>query len=138
MNNSDIENVAVNPGEILTGLYERERYLQHQGQTILVHDYSGLNGDEAARMVATHADYVVARGVQDILMLVDVTDAYANRVALSAFKKNTKKNRQYFKKVAVVGAVGVVRFFLDLVNRFANTDARPFDTEQQALDWLVE
>ncbi len=138
MNDGSIEDVAIEPAEALIGLSERESYIQHAGQTILVHDYSGLVGDEAARLAIFHSESVQKRGIYNILLLVDVTDAYANKEALRAFKKATKRTRTQFKKVAIIGVVGVVKFFLDLVNRFSDLDAHSFNTQEEALDWLVE
>ncbi len=119
-------------------LVDREKYVFYKRKKILVHDYSGLTGEKAVHAVTEHAEAVVRRGKRNLVMLVNVTDAYANREVLAAFKQNWAKNAEYFDKTAVVGARGVVKFFLDLVNRFASTNALAFDDEQAALDWLVE
>ncbi|MCP4606766.1 MAG: STAS/SEC14 domain-containing protein [Proteobacteria bacterium] len=119
-------------------LYERTSWIKHKGQTILVRDYSKLGGEEAIRIVTQHADEVDKKGIRGLLVLVDITDAYANKEVLSAFKNASAKAKPYFKKTAVIGAVGVLKFFLHLVDTFASLESRSFDTKEEALDWLVE
>ncbi len=120
-----------------SGLVERESWITHNGKKVLLHDYSGLFGEEAADAVANHADAVIKRGKRDLLMLADVTGAYADKAVLAAFKKHSSRNADYVKKVAVIGATGVTLFFLDIVTRFSGMAAKPFPTKEQALEWLV-
>ncbi|MCP4678996.1 MAG: STAS/SEC14 domain-containing protein [Deltaproteobacteria bacterium] len=136
--NGNMDNMDSSENQSLDGLVDREKYIYHKNIKILVHDYSNLTGESAVHTVTAHADAVIRRGERNLVMLVDVTDAFADREVLAAFKRNWARNTGFFNKTAVVGAQGVVRFFLDLVNRFANTNALAFDEEQEALDWLVE
>ena len=39
---------------------------------------------------------------------------------------------------AVVGATGVLEFFLQVVNKFSNIGGKPFKTRAEAMDWLAD
>ncbi len=120
------------------GPVDREAWISHLGKKVLLHDYSGLHGEAAIAAVVQNADDVINRGQRNLLILVDVTDAFADRAVLAAFKKHAARNKDYVKKAAVVGAVGVTLYFLDLVSRVSGMSAKPFRTEAEALDWLTE
>ena len=116
----------------------RDRYIEHAGQKILLHDFTDLDGDAAAQLVLWCANNMIARGDRDLLVLTDVTGAYGNKDAIAAFKKATYRTRFYCKKTAVVGARGVVKFFLDLIVRFSGFEnTREFETREEALAWLT-
>ena len=122
---------------IYTDLVERELLIHHQGKKVLLHDYSGLHGWQAEQTVSNHGAAVIARNQRNLLLLVDVTDGAADRRVLQAFKREAQRNAPYIKKVAVVGAVGVLEFFLHLVSEFSGLTPRPFATRSEAIDWLV-
>jgi len=119
-------------------LVERESLVQHKGKLILVDDYSHFHGEEAVRIIRLHADAAIRRNKYDLLNLVDVTGSFANREVLAALKETAKMTECFYHKVAVIGCEGVLRFFLDLVNKFSGMGAKPFDTKKEALDWLVK
>ena len=45
--------------------------------------------------------------------------------------------KPYTKKVSVVGVRFTQNYILTLVNLFSNLDIKPFDTIDDAKDWLV-
>lgn len=117
---------------------KRENWIVHKGKRILFHDYSGLRADEATQTVINLTDCIVNRGVDNLLFLVDVTGTLSNPKTITTFKKEAARSQPFTKKTAVIGVGGIVKFFLTVVNRAANTSAVAFDSKSEALDWLVE
>ncbi len=116
---------------------ERETWLDHRGHKILKHSYVGLSGDPGLQAVHWLKNCIVNRKQYNLLFLIDITDAYANKEILAAFKNAALEVKPFIEKTAVVGATGVLAFFLHLINKFSKLDARPFDTVEEALDWLI-
>ncbi|MCP4601322.1 MAG: STAS/SEC14 domain-containing protein [Proteobacteria bacterium] len=118
-------------------LVERERVIYYKGKMILINDWSNLHGDEALRIIALHSDALIRRGRRNILNLVDVTGGFVNKEVLSALKADAKETQYYYKKIAVIGVVGVLQYFLHIVNAFSGIGVKAFSTEEEALEWLI-
>ncbi len=118
-------------------LVERESIIVYQGKVILFDDYSHFHGEEAIRIIRLHGAAVLRRNRFNLLGLIDVTGSYANQEVLAVLKETAKLTARFYAKSAVIGCVGVQKYFLMLVNKFSGMGARPFDHKQDALDWLV-
>ena len=77
-----------------------------------------------------------------VLYLGNIEDATVSKEVMDWIKTNgpdTGRNRM--EKLAVVGASGVKKVFMDVVQLVLSkvaVPARGFKTEQEALDWLVQ
>ena len=75
----------------------------------------------------------------DLCILTDVTGAYGTKKALASFKAATSNNAVYYKKIAVIGAEGIVKFFFNVVKTFSSLEnARLFEKKEEAIAWLTE
>ena len=117
---------------------ERESWILHEGKTILFHDYRGIQGEDRVDIVRLHGSAVAARGQRGLLLLVDVTDAIADKELVRAFKETSRANRALFGKIAVVGVAGLLKVFAQTVTRFADLAPSYFDTIDEAKDWLAK
>lgn len=118
-------------------LAERVRWITHRGQQVLVHNYADLANEEYTDSINRRVAEIRDAGTRDILLLLDVTDSYIDRDTLSTFRQAGKDVRPYVRKLAVIGVSGVQRYFLHLINQFSKIGAEPFETEQEAIDWLT-
>ncbi len=115
-----------------------ERWIKHNGRRILVNQYTGLNIKDIPTAVEANKEAIIKRNRKKLLVLVDITDAYANKEILELFKRTGAELNPYIHKSAIIGAVGVQKFFLRLVNTFSGMNTKAFDEERAALDWLTE
>lgn len=120
------------------GLVERENLIVHKNRIILVDDFSHLHGPDFARFVLMHRDSAVQRRKYDVLNLIDVTGAIADREVLSALKTTAKDTAKFYSKVAVIGLEGVAKYFLMIINSVSDMGIEPFGSFQNAVDWLIE
>jgi len=116
----------------------RERWIEHAGHRVLLHDYSHLSGPDYAHAIHDRVASLARSGVTGVPLLLDVTDSFVNKDALAAFKRAGVDVRPFVSKIAVIGVTGLQKYFLHLVNQFSGVGARPFDTRIEALEWLVE
>jgi len=119
-------------------MHERERWIEHAGHRILLHDYSNLSGDEYTNAIHDRVASLTGSGLTDVLLLLDVTESFVSKDALAAFKQAGVDVRPHVSKIAVIGITGLQKYLLHLINQFSAVDAKPFDSRAEALDWLVE
>jgi hypothetical protein len=72
-----------------------------------------------------------------VLLLVDLRNTVASGAVVELFKESSKLTASHVKKQAVIGISGFKRFLADVVARFSGQGMRLFDTEAEAMDWLV-
>lgn len=119
----------------------RYQVLTHRGKQIYFSDYRGLMGEALAQQIHKNVSLGVElgnRGIRDRLTLVDFTDTIATQEVMDALKESAIKQKSNIKATAVVGVTGMRKHLLGVVNRLTGIGARPFDTLEQAKDWLVE
>jgi hypothetical protein len=119
-------------------MQERERWIEHAGRRILLHDYSHLAGHEYSHAIRDRVESLTRSRMSDVPLLLDVTDSFVNKDALAAFKQAGVDVKPHVRKIAVIGITGLQKYFLHLINQFSAVDARPFDSRAEALDWLIE
>jgi len=124
---------------------ERIVWQKHKNKEILLGDYSNITSQEEYTKIIKQA---TAKSIKDIkakyenpdhavLMLIDIRNSVIGTETLSVFKENAKKIKPYMKKVAVLGIHGVRKILLESVVWFSGLDAKPFDSLEEAKDWLV-
>ena len=124
---------------------ERIVWQKHKNKEILLGDYSNITSQEEYTKIIKQA---TAKSIKEIkvkyenpdhavLMLIDIRNSVIGTETLSVFKENAKKIKPYMKKVAVLGIHGVRKILLESVVWFSGLDAKPFDSLEEAKDWLV-
>lgn len=131
MSNLEIESDVVKEAK------NRMTWITYKGKEILLDDYTTLSGDFFSHVVNAILDLTLKTGKKDILCLVDVSDSFANKKTVNAFSNAGKASKEILAKTAVVGITGVKKIFLHVVNKFSKVGAKPFDTREEAKEWLV-
>ena len=118
----------------------RIRWIEHKEKPILYIDYSSfLTFDETIKTILEVNDFIKKLGEYEILMLVDVRNSYANeKIVVDALKHNATIVKPYVKKAAVVGVKTTQEAILTVVNMFSGLGIKPFDTIDDAKDWLID
>ena len=124
---------------------DRVVWQKHKNKEILVGDYSNIASQEEYTKIIKQATVSSIKEIKRkyenpnhaVLMLVDIRDSVIGTETLSVFKENAKKIKPFIKKVAVLGIHGVRKILLESVVWFSGLEARPFDSPDEAKDWLV-
>jgi hypothetical protein len=117
------------------------RKIEHNGRFIYYSDYRGLAGEQFQQEVFRNSTALVARGKsgeRNMLGIVDIRDTFISQEVLEAFKQFANESKRYFKATAVVGATGMRKYLLELVNKFARIGVKPFDDIESAKEWLMK
>jgi len=124
---------------------DRVTWQTHKNKEILVGDYSNITSQEEYIKIIKQASIKSLKDIKNkyenpshaVLMLIDIRDSIIGTETLSVFKENAKKIKPYVKKVAVLGIHGVRKILLESVVWFSGLDAKPFESLEEAKDWLV-
>lgn len=115
------------------------KWIEHDGKQILFIDFIGCNSEQKmiANLEKTVEMYNSTPG--KVLSLWDFTDSYisfgfiAKAKELAPIVFNHKR-----KKSAVYGLTPVKKVILNGYNKYAQEGLKPFDTKEEALDYLME
>ena len=117
---------------------ERTRFVEHRGKRILLLDYSGMREPQEAIAEIRHSMSVVAQQPpRSLRVLTNVRDARYNTAVLQALKELAAHNEPFVKASAIVGMSGLHRIAYQAVLLFSRRKIHAFDSEPEALDWLV-
>ncbi|MFX1568530.1 MAG: hypothetical protein ACFFCV_09195 [Promethearchaeota archaeon] len=116
---------------------KRKIWFDYQGHEILLDDYTNVFPDQFASLIERMTELTFESGKKDILLIVNVTGAYANKEAVNAFAESGKKSRPLLKKTAVVGITGVKKILLNVINKFSGVSAKAVSSMEEAKKWLI-
>ena len=123
--------------ETISDAKSRMKWITHKGKEILYEDYTNLTGEQIARLVPAITKLTEDNDYKDILLLLDLSNSYANKDAVNAFVESGKISKDRLTKTAVLGITGVKKVLLNFVNKFTNVGAKGLNTIEDAKDWLV-
>ena len=114
-------------------------YLNHKGKKILYINYSNCKTVEDTLAVLEMVKNEYFKTVGTMLTLNDFSGAYgsteymkkANEYAKEIFNKRTAKN-------AAIGVTGIKKILLQSHNLLVKDKIVPFNTKEEALDYLVQ
>lgn len=117
----------------------KSRWTTHRGQRVLYCDFSGFKSDVASLSAEVDAvdQEIIKEPKGSALLLVDVSNTVASAQVVDIFKHSAKLTNPYVSKQAVIGLSGFKRFLADVIARFSGQGMRLFDSEVEAMDWLV-
>ena len=117
------------------------KWIDYKGKKILYVDVRKATGDEFVAVLEKSKTMLWAQPSK-VLYLGNIEDSTVSREVMDWIKKNgPETGGKRISKLAVVGATGVKKVFMDVVQLVFSkvaVPARGFKTEQEARDWLVE
>ena len=110
----------------------------HGDKEILVIDFSGRKEDEMIRMMIEFREIIIA-GNKPVLVLGILNEKnYLTSGFMQSFRK-VKRNEvtPFIKKQALIGLNDTKKIILKGYNLFFNRNIRPFDTKDEAIQYLI-
>lgn len=114
------------------------QYITHKSKEILFIDYSGCETKEEVFKILEESTGIIAQHAGGALVLVNFEGLSGSREIMQKVKEMSGKVDHKVAKRAVLGVTGLKKILLQGFNRVAKTKAVPFDTKDQALDFLIK
>ena len=117
----------------------RWKWMEHRGKRILYVDYREMKPEQILPVMKETND-AVAASQGKVLILGSVKDAVVTREVMEYLKRSARMVLRYrAEMIAVVGATALLAVFFDSFVVSLDRDfARKFETEAEALEWLVK
>jgi hypothetical protein len=112
-------------------------WIEHKGKKILYIKYGGLKPEQMLDLILQATQMIVDAKSDQVLSLTDVTGCYVSKEFVELSKKQSKISLPLTKKAAIVGVTGLKKILLEAVNKFSPKSRVPFETLEEARDWLV-
>jgi hypothetical protein len=113
------------------------RFIDHQGQRILLVDLSHCPINQLEKLIRSVPDYITIQPLASVLVLTDFTGAAFDRDAIRAVKETAVFDKPFVKKSALVGMEGLPASFYEELQSFSRRDMTIFKNRDAALAWLV-
>jgi len=123
--------------DLINEVKPRLKWITYKEIEILIQDYTGLEGDDIARIMPAMTDQILKSDKKDILNIVDIRDSFGNKAAVNAFIKYSKIIKHLLKKTAALGVTGVKKVLLNSINMVSSVGARAFKSDEEAKEWLI-
>jgi hypothetical protein len=119
----------------------KSRWVHHNGRRILIADFSQFGGDAAGLQAEVNAikEIFKLELPQSVSAITYVEGTFANPEILQVFAGLLPYTNKYVRKRALVGVAGFRKHFIEtLASLMGEVQFKPFDTLDQALDWIAE
>lgn len=118
---------------------QRVKWISHKGKRVIYVDYTNLSSTEKKKFYEAidQAKEFILKGGNNLLLLVDVRESFGDSEIIARLKQDGKEEKPFIAKQAVVGITGMKSILLSAVNTFTGIGMKPFDSVEQAKDWLV-
>jgi hypothetical protein len=113
-------------------------WLEYKGKKILYINYGGMTPKERLDQIVKATEMIIKTETDSNLSLTDMRNCYVDEEFIETAKKQSKLSLSKTKKAAVVGIIGIKKLLLQTFNKFTPKPRVPFDTVEEAKDWLVE
>ncbi len=117
------------------------KWIDYKGRRVLYADYRKLSSKEFVALLE-EADRMILESPGRVLYLGNIEDAAVSREVMDWLRRHGPDTaKKKVDRIAILGVTGVKKVLMDAVTTiFARVavPARPFRTEQEALDWLVK
>lgn len=116
---------------------ERLGWIEHGDERVLMVDYSGMASHDIVAFASEVGSVYAGLPESGARVLVITSGATADAQALDALKAAVMRLKGKEVRAACIGVRGLQRLLLNALNLFTSVQFVPFDTREEALDWLV-
>jgi hypothetical protein len=118
----------------------KSHWMDYKGKRVFFADYSGFGSEtEALRQEVEQAvEVLVKEPAKSVLVISSFEETISSVTNLNVIRQTVQRANYAVLKRALLGVGGVRRIFLTTFNNvLGDTKVAAFDTQEQALDWLV-
>ena len=116
---------------------ERISFVSHQGQKVMVIDFTGCEPKELLLLLEEIQRTVARHERGSLLTLVDLTGAHIDRTVATRIKEVLVLDRPFVKRSVWVGVDSLPRVYYENFRSFSQRELAPFRTRAEAMEWLV-
>jgi hypothetical protein len=116
---------------------DRVRFIEHNGQQVLLIDHTNSTSAEMLQTLAEVEKLIGSQPSASVLVLCDFAGAKVNKTAADRMKVAAARDRPFVRKAAFVEAENIPDVYYRALRSFSAREFPNFKTREEALDWLV-
>jgi len=118
----------------------RSRFIDHDGQRIILLDFSGITDPEVGLAEIARARAFIGQQTRDgsHFTLTDVTRTHYDRRIIDAMKEMTVHNRPFIKAAAIVSDSALHRAAISMLAVVSRRRLEVVDSREKGLTWLAK
>lgn len=116
---------------------ERVEFITHRGKQVLFINLAGCTPAEVMETCERVVDVVSSQPRGSVLLVADFTGAQLDREAVTLLKEGATRDKPFVRHAAWVGTSGIPETLMKSIVNFSTRKLTPFETVDQALDWIV-
>lgn len=117
--------------------YDREVWLRHEGKTIIVHNYGGLDGEETIALASFVARRALNRRVGSLRILVDIENLVPPQQVIAEISSQVETFKSLILKLGILGQTGCTAELVSALGDRQVSDVQAFTSREEALNWLI-
>lgn len=117
---------------------KRTEIIEHHGVKVLFTDYLDLKKSEDIIAVIDEAEAIINAMPAGILYLINIQGAIGSPEVIKRYMPFAKQIQPKIAKDAVIGMTGLQRILVNGIKKFSGVSMVPFDTKEEALDFLIK
>ncbi len=117
---------------------ERVRFLEHAGKKVLFLDFTNCTPEDVLEIMEECRRIVTAQPYDSVLTLSDFSGGTFSRAAVQRMKEVAVYDRPHVRRAAIVGLESMPKALYKGILDFSRRDFWAFDSNEEALAWLVE
>ncbi len=118
--------------------HERLRFINHKGHAIFLIDFSHCAEKEMLVLLDMIRADIARHEPGSLLTLADFTEAEVDKKVATRIQEVLVLDRPFVKRAAWVGTESLPHIFYEHFKNFSQRDLPPFQSREEAMDWLVE
>lgn len=116
---------------------DRLRFIKHKGHTIYAADFRYCTAKELLVLLELVRADVARHEPGSLLVLADFTGAQMDKTVATRMKEVLVLDRPFVKRSAWVGTESLPHIFYEHFKNFSQRDIPAFQTQEEAMEWLV-
>ncbi len=114
----------------------RFEWLELEGQTILMQDFSNLEGLELMKFLNHSHDLIKDRGDKDIIVVTNVNKVVFDSQITKHFSKVLEINKPYVSASAIYNASNVQKAAIESAAHLTNRNFLMFYDDKAVMNWI--
>ena len=117
---------------------EKVRFISHKGKEILLLDFENASVDDVKTISEQGKALIRQQPEKSLLTLTNATNLQLTSETTQTMKDLAAHNKPYVIAGGVLGVEGLRKVVFNTVLRMTGRNLRAFNTQEEAMDWLVQ
>lgn len=113
------------------------QWIEHKGNKVLFANFKDVKKEDEMIVILNLYTKMTLEVEETVLSLIDVTGSATGPDFMKEAKLQAKESGHKICKSSIIGITGLKGMLLKAYNMFSGQEMKPFETKEEALDYLT-